>query len=149
MKNGDISNIVQPRILLVFEGSLGFINTERMRIFNEYATHGDWFEAWSQFQLDTMMMRKLWDVVQRQHININVVTFIGADEADAAREGLQELMDEHHLPVSDVIVTTAERLAREIAFMPDVARIYDGNADTAMMYGRRGTLLRHYDDLGQ
>ncbi len=148
MQNGNISNVVQPRILLVFEGTLGHISKEGVPVFNHFATQGEWYTAWSQWSLDQMMCRMMWDVTKRQGININVVSFVG-DKSEDCRMGLQDHLDAHHLPVADILLTDPGLLAREIAFMPDVARIYDGNAETAMMYGNKGTLITHWNQLGK
>jgi hypothetical protein len=148
MKNGDISNVVQPRLGLVFEGALGHISKEGVPVFNQWATEGDWQSAWQCWNLDRWMSRKMWDVVQRQGINVNVVTYIGYGE-EGSRQGLQDLLDDNHLPVSDVLVTTAELLSREIAYMPDLVRIYDANPDTAFMYGHKGFYLTDWQQFGR
>lgn len=147
MQNGNLSNKVTPRVLLVFEGSLGFIDGKRMETFDAYASKGDWYEAWCQWEVNRFLARRLWDIQARQGIRISIVTYI-SDTEECAR-GLEELMDSLNLPTQDVTATDPWRLSREIAYMPDVARIYDANRETAFMYGSKGVYLRDWMDVGR
>lgn len=147
MLNGDLSSKVTPRVLLVFEGALGFIDGNRIRTFDEYASHGDWHEAWCQWEINKLLARKIWDVEFRQGIRFTLVTYIWDTEECAA--GLEELMDDLNLPVQGVIATEPEKLSREIAYMPDVVRIYDGNRETSGMYGAKGVYLKDWMELGR
>jgi len=147
MLRGNLSNEVRPRVLLVFEGALGFLSDKRVKEFNRCCSEGMWGEGWGLWELNDLMMRKIWDVVQRQMIQVEVATlFIPEDFCDVAATGLQETLDDHGLPVSRVFAMEAPRLAREIMFMPDLACVYDANPETAACYGTKGRLLRNVHD---
>ena len=149
MLKGDISNEVRPRVILVFEGALGHISGPAVKEFNERAAAGLWGTAWEQWSLHEMMCRKIWDVVKRLAIQVSVATLLVPEEfRDEAEAGLQTFLDAKGLPVSDVIALPAERLARELPFMPDVARVYDANPETWGMFGRKGVALRNVNDFG-
>lgn len=144
MLKGDISNVVQPRVLLVFEGALGHIGEGSIGEFNIRASDGLWFEAWQCWSLNEQMAGKIWHVVQKQMIQVSIVTFIA--ESEDAGSGLMEYLDLHGLPVSQTIATTPKKLARELAFMPDVAFVYDANPESWAMYGRKGRALVNVND---
>lgn len=145
MLNGNLSNIVQPRVLLVFEGALGFISGSDVEEFNLRASDDRWHEAWKLWTLNQGMMGKIWHVVRNQNINVSLVTFIAPEDGNASY-GLQQLMDDHHLPISEVLSISAKRLARELAYMPDVAMVYDANPESWAMFGRKGHALTNVND---
>jgi hypothetical protein len=150
MERGNLSNNVRPRVILVFEGALGHISGTAVEEFNDRAAEGLWVTAWDQWTLNDLMSRKIWDVVKRLAIQVSVATLLVPDEfSDVAGSGLQDVLDIAGLPVSEIIVMSAERLSRELPFMPDVARVYDANPETAGMFGRKGVLLRNVNDFGQ
>lgn len=147
MQNGNLSNIVQPRVLLVFEGALGHISDDLINEFNKLASNGAWFDAWKTWHINELMAAKIWDVIKRQFIQVEIVTFaIPEDAGDEARLGLQSFLDFHNLPISGVHIMSPKRLARELAYMPDVAMVYDANPDTWAMFGRKGYALTNVND---
>lgn len=144
---GDISNVVQPRVLLVFEGALGHISGSDVEEFNIRASDGLWFEAWQVWTLNDLMAAKLWDVTRRQFIQVEVVTFVvPAEHSEAGAKGLEEFMELHNLPVSAVHAWTPKKLARELAYMPDIAAVYDPNPESWAMFGRKGVALTNVND---
>lgn len=145
MIKGDISNVVQPRVLLVFEGALGFISGDKIEEFNIRASDDLWYEAWQMWTINEAMAGKIWQVVQKQMIQVSLVTFVAPENGDASF-GLQEFVDDHGLPISEVLSVSPKRLARELAYKPDVAVVYDANPETWAMYGRKGRALRNVND---
>ena len=144
---GDISNVVQPRVLLVFEGALGHINGRDIEEFNKLASYGLWAGAWGCWSINELMAAKLWDVTRRQFIQVEVVTFVAPPEySEPAAEGLEEMLELHSLPVSAVHAWTPKKLARELAYMPDIAAVYDANPETWAMFGRKGAALTNVND---
>lgn len=141
---GNLSNVVQPRVLLVFEGALGHISGEDVKEFNLLASEGAWGEAWDLWTINEGMAGMIWQVAQKQFIQTSVVTFV--NDSERAGLGLQETLDSHGLPISEVIATTPKRLARELAYMPDVACVYDANPESWAMFGRKGRALQNVND---
>ena len=147
MLKNDISNVVQPRVLLVFEGALGHIDERDILEFNKLASYGLWAGAWGCWSVNDLMAAKLWDVTRRQFIQVEVVTFVVPPEhSEVAAEGLEEMLELHSLPVSAVHAWTPKKLARELAYMPDIAAVYDANPDTWAMFGRKGVALKNVND---
>lgn len=144
MIKGNISNVVQPRVLLVFEGALGFISGDAVKEFNLLASEGMWGEAWDQWEVNDLMARKIWDVTQRQSVNVALVTYISDNEVAAV--GLQEWADEARLPIRECIATRTAEFARALSYMPDVACVYDASANTCSVLGSKGRLLRNVHD---
>lgn len=144
MLKGNLSNVVQPRVLLVFEGALGFISGSAVEDFNLLASRGRWLEAWSLWEVNDLMARKIWDVTRRQNINVALCTYIS--DSEGAASGLQAWADEARLPIGECIAMATEKFARELSYMADVACVYDATAQTAAMLGSKGRLLRDVHD---
>jgi hypothetical protein len=145
MQKGNLSNQVQARALLVFEGALGHISGEDVKEFNALGSAGQWYEAWSLWTINEDMAGKIWQVVKNQFVQISLVSFVAPEDGDASY-GLQQIMDEHHLPIAEVFSWSPKRLARELAYMPDVACVYDANPETWAMFGRKGQALQNIND---
>lgn len=148
MLKGDLSNVVQPRLLLVFEGALGHISDSQIGEFNRFASDDDWTGAWMNWTINEQMAGTIWRVVRDRMVQVSLVSYIAPDNDDAA-EGLQTLMDLFHLPISEVICTSPLRMAHDLAYMNDVAFIYDANPESWAMYGRKGRALTNVNDFGR
>lgn len=143
MQNGDLSNSVTPRILLVFEGALGYLEKDDGRGFSRAIRRGQWGDAVNLWKLHQLTAQKIWDVTVRQSIGIEIVTFFGAEFGGALEYRLQVDDD---LPVRGVMATTPDRLARKIAYMPSLAAVYDPDPSRWLTYGGKG---RHLTDPNQ
>lgn len=139
-----MSNVVQPRVLLVFEGALGHISDMYIKDFNRLGSNGQWYAAWGCWTINDGMAAKIWHVAKTQFIQTSVVTYVA--DSPGAGDGLTEYLDSHGLPIAEVIATTPKRLARELAYMPDVAMVYDANPESWAMYGRKGRALKNIND---
>lgn len=147
MKNGNLSNVVQPRVMLVFEGALGHISESDVEEFNVRASDGLWFEAWQMWKLNEMMAARIWHVVRTLFVQVDVATlFIPESNSHDAALGLQEFLELHNLPISNTHAWSPKRLARELAYMPDIAMVYDANPESWAMYGRKGRALQNVND---
>ena len=134
MKGNDISNSVVPRLLVVFEGLLGFkddpstVTKIRRRLGRkDIVTTEDW-------QMNEPMMHAVWDMVWRRGYTVDVVTFLGDEFATA----LTERFDDEGLPIGRVLSTKPNLLARKLAYMPDVAAVYDPEPSRRFTYGSKG-----------
>lgn len=146
MQNGDLSSQVVPRLVLVFEGALGFLPESKLLAYNALGSQGDWWRAARCWDLHELMCRKIWDVVFRQSFQLEVVTYAGPDDfADA----LQVRFDEENLPISRTLASTPARMARRLAYAPDIAAVYDADRANAFKYGGKGRLLTSVHLLGR
>lgn len=146
MLHNDISNVAVARLILVYEGALGFLPADRVGDYNQLGSEGRWDRAARCWDLNELMCRKIWDVTWRQGFQIEVVTYAGPPEF---AEALQERFDEENLPISRTLASTADRMARRLAYAPDIACVYDADPDHAFTYGSRGKLLRNINELGR
>lgn len=144
MERGDISNEAAPRILLVFEGALGFLPDTKLKDYQRALRKHSWDDAVSCWDLSEIMMRKILDLVLRRNLAVEVVTFISQPFADM----LAARLDEEDVPVRRVWYSTPGRLSRRLAYMPDVAAVYDADEAHVFTYGSKGRLLTGADQLG-
>lgn len=136
MQNGDISNEVSPRLVLVYEGLLGLLPTPRARAGEALArkTH-QWKRAAKAYEINEPLARVIWDTVWRYRYSVDVITYLGEDFADA----VEARLDDEGLPVGRVWADSPQRLARRLALMPDVAAVYDN--ENHLIYGSKGRTL--------
>jgi hypothetical protein len=135
-----------PKIVLVFEGALGFIDRNDRRKFDRQIRRKRWHEAAELWVLHPLMMQKIWDVAKRLSLTLEVVTFAGPQEFGEALE--YRLQDTEELPVHRVWATRPELLARKIAYMPDLAAIYDPDAARWLTWGGKGRIITDVNQLG-
>jgi hypothetical protein len=148
--NGDLSNKVVPRLCLVFEGALGFLPPGRLTEFNRTVSRSGWYAGWLLWDLNDLMCRKIWDVTYRQSFQLEIVTYVPPDDVAAeAAQGLAQALDDEGLPISRVVASTPARMARRLAYAPDIACVYDADPQHAFTYGGKGKLLRSVHELGR
>lgn len=145
MKNNDLSDSVIPCILLVFEGSLGILEKENEKEFHRAFTHGWWDQAVSCWTFHELMSAKVWDVHARKGVAIEIVTFIG----EAFGSALGQRIDAENLPVRRAWGTTVHQLARKMAYMPDLAAIYDPEPSRQFTWGGKGRVLQSVNQFGE
>lgn len=146
MRGGDLSNEVVPRAVLVFEGALGFIDRNDQRAFGRAIRRKRWDDAAECWQLFDLMVTRIWYVATRLSVTLDVVTFAGPPEFGEALE--RRLQDAEELPVHRVWATTVELLCRKIAYMPDLAVIYDPEPSRQFTWGAKGRILTDINQLG-
>jgi hypothetical protein len=135
--NGDISSRVEPRLLVVFEGLLGFHTDAKARA--KYSTlmkvHR-YQTAIRTFSLNEQLQRVIWDVTYgRFNYAVDVVTFLDARLVGS----LQHYLDEEGLPVGQVTYSDKLLLARSLNYRPDVAGVfYPASANPDFSFGSKG-----------
>ena len=144
MEHGDLSNIVSPRILLIFEGSLGYLPEESRKRFLRVIRRGRWDLAVRYWKLNEMYVRQILYLYHKRNVNIEIVTFLGEDFAGE----LAACLDEEGVVVHDVWASTPTLLARKIAYMPDLSMVYDPDPDRWLTYGSHGTYITSHTQLG-
>jgi hypothetical protein len=146
MRFGDLSNETVARLVLVFEGSLGFLPENQVERFNALGSAGRWYDAARLWDFNELMAKKILDVTYRQGFELECVTYAGPKEF---ADELSDRFDEEHLPIRRTTATRADIMARRISYAPDIAHIYDANPETAYMYGHKGSLLKTVHQLGR
>lgn len=146
MQNGNLSNAVVPRILVVFEGLIAYLGPGKVGTYNTLGSRGDWPGALALWELDPLALAKLKDIIVRRDIKVEVVSFVMPPEGAQA---LAELFDEESVPVSRVISSTPERTARRLAYGPDIIRVYCPDPRHALMCGSKGYHATSVHQLGR
>ena len=140
MEKGDISNHSAARALIVFEGAVAFCTDNKE--FAKLAKKDKWSQAIKLWTLNEFCVRRILYLFHRKDITFEVVTFLGQAFANEARV----FLDEQDIPIHRVWSTTPESLGRSIAYMPDLAWVYDPDPEHFLMYGSKGG---HLADVGQ
>jgi hypothetical protein len=143
LQNGDLSSHVAPKLLLVYEGALGFCTDTKK--YDKAASRHQWEKAWQHWELNELMVRQILWLFHKKDVRTEVVTFLHRDFATELRHQL----DEMDLPVHRVWSTTPESLGRQIAYMPDLACVYDPEPERWLMYGGKGRLITSALQLGE
>jgi hypothetical protein len=143
VQNGDLSNKMSPKVLLVFEGALGFCTDPKK--FDKAMVRGNWERAVGYWELNELMMRRILWLFHRKDVRTEVVTFYSPGFADEVATRLEAA----DLPVHRVWSTSPGHLGRQIAYMPDLACVYDPEPQRWLMYGGKGRLLTSFTQLGE
>jgi hypothetical protein len=143
VERGNLSNVVMPRLLVVFEGAIGILPEGRGA--GKLARKGKWGEIVDMCVLDRLILAQMLRVVRMYGMNLDIVTWLGYDMA----KEVERRMDEENIPVHGVFASTPDMLARELAYMPDVAWVYDPDPSHVFTFGRRGVLLKSAAQIGR
>lgn len=134
MQGGDLSNEVEPRLLVVFEGLLGIHTDARDRAkYVSLMKFHRYDRAIRTFTLNERMQRVIWDTVFRRKYAVDVVTFLHEELADP----LKDALDDQSLPVGRVWYSQKQVLARSLNYRPDVVGVFHPGND-AMIFGSKG-----------
>jgi hypothetical protein len=135
------------RIALVAEGALLFLPSDKVREFDKWIGKRMWRNALDLMEWNDLMIQIIWDRALRFPYQIDLITFLGPDEF--ALE-LAKLVGEQQLPIASVWASTPEVLARQLARMPDLIRVYHGIAEHQLYYGpTRGRYLTDANGFGR
>lgn len=145
MKGGDLDNAVVPRIILVFEGALGFLPDSAVKDYEKAVKKQRWDDAIALWEFDEHMMRKIWDLTYRKSVTVEIVTFISQPFADV----LAARLDEEDMPIRRVWYSTPARLSRQLAHMIDVSTVYDPDETHMFTYGAKGRVINDPNQLGE
>jgi hypothetical protein len=135
MKGNDLDNRVQPRDVILFEHLLGILpDNDAMRRANKAIKKRRWREAVDCFDMNDMLVAKIWDLTMRLGWEVDVVTSLGHD---FARE-LEARMTRENIPVSRVWYEESRQLGRRLASAPDIRNVYFADPGLSLVFGSRG-----------
>lgn len=134
MQKGDISGDSVPALGVVFEGLIAEFKPEvGKRIFGlRKGVRAS--RTLDQFVLNEHVVHVLMDVAYRRPLDVDVITYMGEEMAEAVAKRL----DREQVPYRSVLSFTPEVLARKIAYMPDLFAIYDPDPSHRFLYGGKG-----------
>lgn len=148
MKNGELSNKQVPHVLLVFEGTLGHLDKDDLIPFRRYLHKKRYTDAAYLWQFFDLACRAVCDLVYRNDVLLEVITFISAEEEYLSTLEYR-IQEEEDLPVRKVWATRPEKLARMLSYMPEVAAVYTPSAEHASMLGAKGVHVTRVSDIGR
>lgn len=135
MLGGDISNEVSPRLLFVFEGTVGTLPSKTAEAKERfYLRTKRWAKAVELWQIADRAYALLWDVTWRYNYRFDIVTY----QPKGFAKALAERLDDEGLPVGRVFASSPNLLTKKLAFMPDVRYVYDADPSRHLTYGGRG-----------
>lgn len=138
MQGGDISNQVVPRLVIVFENLLGILpNKTAEAKAASFLKFKRWNRAVNVFEINEALARRIWDVTWRFDFSVDVITYVSEEFAEAVEKRLER----EDIPVRSVWYTEPQVLARKLAYMPQVACVYDPNPHHQFTYGSKGRIL--------
>lgn len=138
MKGNDLGNAVAPRDVLVFEGLLGVIPDPKVaRLEVKFRAKKKWVEAVACYDINELLARKIWDMVWRYSLEVDLLTYHPPGFATE----LEKRMENENLPLRRVWSEEPNVLARRLATMPDIRTVYDPFPDHRFLYGGKGRII--------
>lgn len=138
MEKGNISNVVVPRVVVVFEDFIASLpNDTARRKFDLASRKGKWNKAFSQFRYNSLVLQVIMDAVFRRGIALDTVTFIDEEFTEV----ISAKLDEEGIPVGRVFYSTPERLSRSLAYRPDISYVCDPDPKRQFTYGGKGVFV--------
>lgn len=135
MMKGELSSQVLPRTLVVFEGLLGILpDTKSKALEALYRKRKQWDKAVKQYRLSEPTKQGIRDVYWRHHYRVDILTFLGADFADAVRDRL----DQKNLLFGDVVTYDQQELMYELTYDRSILAVLDPAPERMLTWGSRG-----------
>jgi hypothetical protein len=144
MLNGDLSNRTAARVLLVFEGLIGYLPAEKVPEYEKYAAEERWDEVIYQFDINSAVVNKILYLTWNANYNFHVVTWFPTLAATA----IQEKLDELSVPVRSVFSSTPGKLAKMLVNNPDIVAVYDTVPQHVLTFGSKAQLVTDVNQIG-
>lgn len=138
MEKGDISDAHPPRLVFTWDTVAHLPDSQRAEEHAAIRFHR-WKRACSRWVLYETMHDWLWQIAWNTDFK---VAFAVLDRPPGFADAVRTRVDSHRLPVRDVLqFESADHLARRLAHMPDVQRVYFSNPRHGLKYGRVGEFV--------
>lgn len=144
MQNGNLSNRTAPRVLLVFEGLLGYLPPGKVAEYEKHVAAEQWNSVIYQFQLDNNLINRILYLTWSSDYNFHVVTWFPPLAATVIADRLDELS----VPVRSVFSSTPEKLAKILVNNPDIVTVYDTVHQHVLTFGSKAKLVTNASDIG-
>lgn len=137
MMKGELSNTVLPRVYIVFEGLVGIIpDTKSKALEALHRKRRQWDKAVNQYVLNEPTKQGIRDVYFRYNFRVDILTFHGADFADAVRNKL----DQKNLLFGDVVAYDEQELMHELIYDRSILAVLDPATERMLRWGSKGKL---------
>lgn len=133
MQHGDLSDQIASRLIVVFDHTIGTLTPQAAKHRRRYLKIRQWHRAADCWAIDPHLVKVMVDWQYRSPYNIDVATFVDANEAAFIEERLEQI----GIPFGHFLNVTVEELSRVHANMPHIAAIFDAAADHRFAYGAK------------
>lgn len=136
MKHGTLSNEVQGRFVVVWEGLLAYLpdarSRQRFRLYDRSGMRG---RALAEWVSDPVAAKALWDLAYRQSYPVDLVSTIGS----RYEKKLWERVVREVLPVSGMqMFEDEDALDEHVRRTPYIIGAVHGYTNRPMMFGGKG-----------
>lgn len=145
MRYGELSNSPSPRIVIAFEGIIGNPPDNPSKKYLRAMRRHNWYGIIAGYELNEMSLRKLLDLTWRQNLNIDIVTWHYEEGAQA----VNDILDRQGIPVRGCFASTPEKLARDLAYNPDIVAVYDSDPEHCFTFGSKGIYVTDLSQIGR
>lgn len=144
MRYGDLSNVVAPRLLIVFEGAVGVLPADRVKEYDKAVRKNDWDAAVNLFDLNELILQRIMYLTFSKDFNISVVTWLPG----SACVSIYDRLADQSIPVRSCFASTPDVLARMLPYNPDIRCVYDPDPSHILKFGSRGSVLTDASQIG-
>lgn len=138
MMKGELSTSVLPRVYIVFEGLVGVIPDTKSKALEALARkRKQWDKAVNQYILSEPTKQGTRDLYWRYQFRVDILTFYGADFADAVRNKL----DQKNLLFGDVVAYDQQELLYELTYDRSILAVLDPAPERMLTWGSKGRLV--------
>ncbi len=135
MMKGELSSTVLPRVYIVFEGLVGILpDTKSKALEALHRKRKQWDKAVNQYALNEPTKQGIRDIYWRHNYRVDILTFHGADFADAVREKL----DQKNLLFGDVVAYDEQELMYELTYDRSILAVLDPAPERMLRWGSKG-----------
>lgn len=135
MMKGELSNTVLPRVYIVFEGLVGVLpDTKSKALEALHRKRKQWDKAVNQYVLTPNTSQGMRDMYWRYNFRVDILTFHGADFADAVRDRL----DQRNLLFGDVVSFEEQELLHELTYDRSILAVLDPAPERMLRWGSKG-----------
>jgi hypothetical protein len=145
MKNGDLSNTVAPRIIVVYEGAVAYLPSEKVPEYEKALKKENWKVIAGLFSFNGPVLDRILYLTWKKNYNISIVTWF----PQAIVEHIEAALDNLSIPVRSVFSSSPEDLARLLPYNPDVVCVYDPVPEHIFMFGSKGFVLTDPNQIGE
>lgn len=146
MRDNDLSDEPVPRVAVVFEGAVAFLDAKDERLFAKLMGKHHYAAALQLMRLNPLAVQVITNRVYAGGVKIDLITYLG-DSAWA--DAIADAMDAEELPYNNVLATRPDVLARTASWTVGLLRIYDPWPEHQGLFGPKGRYLVDINQIGR
>ena len=140
MEGNDLSNEVQPKILFVLDGLVMRVPEDDEKRAEKARRKRRWKDLAALYEIDSMMVAHLWDLVWRSPYSHDLATFESAHQD--WHDAVQSRLDRANVPYAQIYTyDDVDEFAQGLVFMPNIMRVYHNNESWRFKFGHVGEFI--------